>query len=101
LRPPVTPITLSARNSLLCMRCCTREKSVTEPHSRPSADARVPATGLNMRISMPGSNAMRITSALRPVLWKSSSRMRTRTPRRAASTTPRSRRAELASAWMA
>ena len=44
---------------------------------------------------------MRITSALRPVLWKSSSRMRTLTPRRAAATMPRSSLSLLASAWMA
>ncbi|AVS91839.1 hypothetical protein C8246_08665 [Paracidovorax avenae] len=92
---------LSAMKSLLCMRCCTREKSVSDPHSRPTMEPRGPATGLNMRISMFGWNARPITSALRPVLWKSSSSTRTRTPRRAAATTPRSSRSLLASAWMA
>lgn len=51
-----------------------------------------------MRISMLGTNASRITCASRPVLWKSSSSTRTRTPRWAAAITLSSRRSLLASA---
>ncbi len=61
-------------------------------------ESREPATGLNMRISMLGSKARRITCASAPEVLKSSSSTRTRTPRRAAATTLRSRRSVLASA---
>ncbi|MCY1219642.1 hypothetical protein D9M72_316250 [compost metagenome] len=62
---------------------------------------REPASGLNSRISMFGMKARPSTSASRPMVWKSSSRMRTRTPRSAAARSPRTSRPVLASAWMA
>ena len=73
------PKALSAMNSLLCMRCCTREKSPTRLKMRPSCELRAPVSGLNMRISTLGTKASRITCASRPVLCRSSSSTRTRT----------------------
>ena len=50
------------------MRCCTREKSPIALTTRPTVEPRAPVSGLNMRISMLGTNASRITWASRPVL---------------------------------
>jgi hypothetical protein len=95
------PQALSAMYSLLCMRCWMRRSSCTEASARSTPAPRAPGSGLNMRISTPGTKAMPITRALAPVLLKSSSRMRTRTPRAAAARTSRSSSRVLASAWMA
>jgi hypothetical protein len=57
---------LSAMNSLLCMRCCMREKSLQRAQHRATRRAREPASGLNRRISMLGSKARRSTCASAP-----------------------------------
>ena len=101
LRPPVMPQALSAMYSLLCMRCWMRLKSPSEPSARSAPAPRRPGSGLNMRISTLGTKAIAITRALRPLLLKSSSRMRTRTPRAAAARTARRSSREVLSAWMA
>ena len=69
---------------------------------RPISDAREPG----QRIEQPrsrtfGSNARRSTWASLPTVLKSSSRIRTRTPRRAASRSACSSTSVLASAWIA
>ena len=78
-----------------------RRKSCSERMARTTVEPRPPGSGLYMRISTPGRKAMPITSAFLPVELKSSSRMRTRTPRLAARRTSCNRRAVLSSPWMA
>ena len=92
---------LSAMNSLLCMRFWMRGTSFSDVMTRPINEAREPGRGLNNRISTLGSNARRSTWASFPAVLKSSSSIRTRTPRRAASRSACSRISVLASAWMA
>jgi hypothetical protein len=68
---------------------------------RPISDARDPGSGLYSRSSMFFKNASRSTWASAPTLLKSSSRIRTRTPRAAAARRRSSNCSVLLSAWMA